>query len=61
MLEKQVDQRDRTDGGGAVEGILASLVADADGSGRFVLFEELAGEVEVGLGGYEVEDCLERS
>lgn len=44
-----------------MEGVLVLFVVDVDGSGRFVFFEEFVGEVEVGFGGYEVEDCLERS
>ena len=38
--------------------VLPALVADAGRGGRFLLLEQLAGEVEVGLGGNKVEDCL---
>lgn len=60
VLDQQVDHGYGADGGGAVEGVLASFVADA-GGGRSVLVgvgEELAGYVEVVFGGYEVDHGL---
>ena len=46
------------DGGGAVQRVLAPLVAHAGRGRRGVVFQELAGEIEVGFGGEEVEGCL---
>ena len=38
--------------------VLAALVAHAGRGRRGVVFEEFAGEVEIGFGGEEVESCL---
>ena len=38
--------------------VLAALVAHAGRGRRGVVLEELAGEIEVGFGGEEVEGCL---
>jgi hypothetical protein len=43
VLEQQVEHGHRADGGGAVQGILAALVADAGRRCRGVGLEELAG------------------
>jgi hypothetical protein len=43
-LDQQVHHRHRADGGGAMEGVLAALVAHASRGRRF-LFEQLAGEI----------------
>lgn len=57
VLQQQAHHGRRADGRGAVEGVLAAAVADARGRGRLV-GEEPAGDVEVVLGGYEVNDGL---
>lgn len=53
LADEQVDHRGRAYGRGAVESILASAVAYPGGGGWF-LVEELAGNVEVVLGGSKV-------
>lgn len=58
MLDEELDQRGGTDGRGSVQGILPTLVADPDGRGWF-LVEELAGELEIVLGGHEMHYCLD--
>jgi hypothetical protein len=51
VLEQQVEHGHRADGGGAVQRVLAALVADAGRRRGRVGLEELAGQVEVGFGG----------
>lgn len=59
VLDEEVEHGHRADGGGAVERVLAALVAHAcRGRLRAAALEQLAGEVEVGFGGDEVEGCL---
>lgn len=58
VLDEQVEHGHGADGGGAVQRVLAALVADARRGGGRVLFEQPAGEVEVGLGREEVQGCL---
>jgi hypothetical protein len=60
VLDQQVDHGHRADGGRAVQRVLPALVADAGRGRRGVVLEELAGQVEVGFGGQEVEGCLLR-
>lgn len=62
VLDQQVHHGHGAHGGGAVEGVLASFVADAGGC-RGVLVgvgEELTGYVEIVFGGYEVDHGLTR-
>lgn len=59
VLDQEVEHGHRADGGGAVERVLAALVTHARrGRLRAAALEQLAGEVEVGFGGDEVERCL---
>jgi hypothetical protein len=59
VLDEEVEHGHRADGGGAVQRVLAALVAHPR-RGRLcaAALEQLAGEVEVGFGGDEVEGCL---
>lgn len=56
--DEQGDHGHGADGGGAVQRVLAALVADAGRGGGGGVGEEEAREVEVVLGGDEVEDGL---
>ena len=55
LLQQQLNERDRADRCGAVDGILASLVLDARGG---LGGEELADDGDVLFRGGEVEGCL---
>ena len=57
VLDQQIHHRHGTHRRGPVQGVLAAFVADARRGGRLLL-EQLLGDFEVVLGGYEVEDRL---
>lgn len=57
VLDQQVDHRRGSHGRGPVESVLAPLVTDSRGCGWRVV-EESAGDVEVVLGGDEMDYCL---
>ena len=59
VLEQQRDHGGGADGRGTVDGVLAAAVADACRRRGLVVDEE-AGDVEVSLGGDEVEGALAR-
>lgn len=59
VLQEQADHGHGAHGGGAVEGVLAAPVADP-GRRRGGVVEETPGDVEVVLGGDEVDDRLAR-
>jgi hypothetical protein len=59
VLDEEVEHGHRADGGGAVQRVLAALVAHTRrGRLRAAALEQLAGEVQVGFGGDKVEGCL---
>lgn len=59
VLEKEEHHGRGTGGGGAMDGVLTTTVADASGCWRFA-FDEKTGDIQVLLGSHEVEGSLLR-
>lgn len=60
VLDQEIHHGHGTHGGGTVDGVLATFVADAGGGGGVLegVGEELAGDIKVVLGGHKVDYSL---